>query len=554
MNKTVISCLKNNKIYYLVFLVLALLVLFPLLKPGYVLVMDMIFTPKIRCPEVINTFQTSLCLLSQVLPSQLIQKVLLFSVLFLSGIGMYKLIPGKNIWPKYFAGFFYALNPFIYSRFLYGHLGLLLGYAILPFAVKSIFILFNHFKWSNFLKVLLFLILTGIVSAHIAFMLLLFFVIYSTIYFFRKKGKLLQRINFFKSILIVAVLCVIVSAFLIYNNHQKATIISNFNQNDLEAFKTLKDDNFGYGFNVLSLYGFWGDQQGHYLNQKYFAPYWYILAIVIFALVICGSVAGFKSSHLQIQIKVKTFIIVAIIAFVLSIGISSSPFSLINQFLYNNFPLYYGFREPQKFVALLCFSFSFLAAIGLQSLSAILINRKKEILCIIISVFVAAVPFMYSPGLLWGFRGQIYTSEYPNEWYEANQYLNKDIDDFKVLFLPWHQYMKFNFAHRVIANPASIFFDKETIAGDNMQLDEIETQSNRAESQYIEDILRKKETINDFGERLKKLRIKYVILAKETDYIYYTNTFLDRQTDLEIVYDKNSIKIYKNTILAPVDK
>ena len=148
--------------------------------------------------------------------------------------------------------------------------------------------------------------------------------------------------------------------------------------------------------------------------------------------------------------------------------------------------------------------------------------------------------------MVWGFGGQLYTSHYPQSWLEANEILNQDRDDFKVLFLPWHLYMPFSFAeNKVIANPAPRFFDKETIAGDNIEVGNIYTHSKRPISQLVENVvLKKTQGIEDLGERLAPFNIKYIILTKEADWQKYD--FLNEQKDLKIVYDLAELKIYQN--------
>jgi len=72
-----------------------------------------------------------------------------------------------------------------------------------------------------------------------------------------------------------------------------------------------------------------------------------------------------------------------------------------------------------------------------------------------------------------GFWGQLKPTDYPEDWYEINDILNNDPQDFNVLFLPWHQYMDFKWipnTQKRVANPASNFFDKPAIQGENTEI------------------------------------------------------------------------------------
>lgn len=546
MNR-LIFWLKHKKwIPYLVYSALALFILLPLFKSGYVFTMDMVFTPELRMPDQFNLLGIFLYLINFVLPSTIIQKSILFLVIFFAGISMHRLIPGKSEWPKYFAGIFYVINPFVYSRFLYGHLLLLLTYALFPFVIKSIFNYCKNPKGNNLLKVCLWFLLIGIVSLHGFILLITFFVVALIFYSFKERKKRNKLIKLIALSLLVIALCVAWLAIFRAGGSNIPDSISSFTEEDLAVFQTVEDEKFGLPFNVLALYGFWGDAQDQYVIQKDFVPIWPILAGIILVLVIWGVVVGFRSNKYNLKWKTGIFLTVGILSFILSLGIAWKPLAPLNQFLYDYLPFYYGFREPQKFIALLCLAYAFLGSTGVRDIIRKLEDKKMKILRSAAIVFFIVLPFLYSPGLCWGFWGQLRARDYPSEWYEVNSMLNKDQEDFRVLFLPWHQYMYFHFAERIIANPTPRFFDKETIAGDNMQIGDIETHSTRPESEFIEDILQKRETIRNFGQELTALNVKYIILAKEADYIYYTKTFLDRQEDLELIYNESNLSVYQN--------
>jgi hypothetical protein len=102
--------------------------------------------------------------------------------------------------------------------------------------------------------------------------------------------------------------------------------------------------------------------------------------------------------------------------------------------------------------------------------------------------------------------------------------------------------MRFGFADRLIANPASRFFDRTTIQGDNAEIGLIERQTSNATSEKIEkEILA--EDRQEVSKKLKALGIKYVVLAKEADYKDYG--WLDSQPGLGLVSDTATLKVYE---------
>lgn len=79
----------------LVFLLLAMIILGPLLLPGYILSLDMLWTPKMPTPDwsLPNApLVASLWLLGLIVPSMVLQKVVLLAIFWLTGFGMYRLM------------------------------------------------------------------------------------------------------------------------------------------------------------------------------------------------------------------------------------------------------------------------------------------------------------------------------------------------------------------------------------------------------------------------------------------------------------------------------
>src|SRR3989338_134839 len=181
----------------LIFAIISLIIISPLLLDKYVLTLDMIISPSaIHGVKTLDDFiygfwanrpnQDNLGLSMSGIPmyllilflkifisASILQKIELFLIFFLSMLSMYLLIDAKPL-PRYFAAFFYAINPFVYTRLLAGHWYLLLGYAILPFFVKEL--LKKDFKVKN---IVLWLALIAVFSLHIlamSFLIMLVFI------------------------------------------------------------------------------------------------------------------------------------------------------------------------------------------------------------------------------------------------------------------------------------------------------------------------------------------------------------------------------------------
>jgi len=164
-----------------------------------------------------------------------------------------------------------------------------------------------------------------------------------------------------------------------------------------------------------------------------------------------------------------------------------------------------------------------------------------------------STPFIYSFTIFDGFHGQLKTTDYPKDWYAVNDYLKEDKQDFNILFMPWHLYMDFKWLptpQKRIGNPAIIFFDKPVIQGENMEAGTVYSSSLNPVTGYIEFLLGKKDKIENFGELVAPLNVKYIILTKEVDYGQYD--FLYEQRDVELVRDTENLVVFRN--MHPVSR
>jgi hypothetical protein len=126
---------------------LALLALGPLLVRGYVLTYDMMFVPRLELGRALLGLDTAVprsvpadllvALTSRLIPSDLLQKLLLAGVFVGAAAGAARLIPAHALAPRAAAATLYAWNPFVYERLVMGHWGLLIAYAALPWAVGA---------------------------------------------------------------------------------------------------------------------------------------------------------------------------------------------------------------------------------------------------------------------------------------------------------------------------------------------------------------------------------------------------------------------------------
>jgi hypothetical protein len=524
----------------MIYAVVALAVMAPLLLPGHIMTLDMALTPNLPLPEISSSsfvFRLLLYLLNIVVPTHIIEKALFLAILMLSSLGMHQLIsrsfPRKNDdlaseWGIYVAGALYAINPFTYSRFMAGQYSVLLGYALLPFFVRTILDFLAQPNRKRGILLVLWTLAISIVSIHSIGLIAIFAVCAfgASVWRYRKKPGHIRSILKFGVAAFMTVL--LASSYwlvpFLTGDNSAGQAAQRFTVGDRQAYATTGSgavERFG---NVIQLQGFWAEAKDLYLLPQEYIPLWGFVTLGIWILV--G--AGFKSL-LQGGRRYEAFILA--MAGAASVLLAMAGVG--------------GFREPQKFIGLLAMAFAFLAAHGIPRVIHWLSSKTGETVALVGLCAVLILPVLWTPTMFWGFAGQLRPRAYPADWFIANEKLNQDTGDFKVLFLPWHLYMHFRFAGRIIVNPACDFFDKPIIVSNDPELQGSSlADQDPQKAKLSRDILPDAATNPGFARELGNENIKYILLAKETDAEAYN--YLNHQAALELVYESDTILLYRN--------
>ncbi|MDW7731325.1 MAG: hypothetical protein SCH66_02720 [Methanolobus sp.] len=538
------------------YFLLALLVFHPLFSPGYILTLDLIWTSDTHSifDYVLNygiggqlPFILIIQLIGSVVPAQIVQKTILFLILLISGFAMHRSVPVHSPHAKYFAGTLYMVNPFIYVRFLAGHFYLLAAYAFVPVAIQTyVAFLKDNARWK---KNLVWTTFIGILDPHA---LLLVAVIQICILGFYLQEHKTESKTLIKHHVKLFLAYVMLNMFwilpLLVPVSSNSRILEQISYQDLSAFTGIGTISGNILISIAMMYGFW---RGGYEYPFHMYPLW--VFVIMFAIILFFSVYGFFSGRLSNDTFLKRGLALsAVISLVLGSGVTYPYFASAFQFLFDNFFFFKGMRDSQKFVGILILTYSFLGSMGIDEIIREIKDRKpkntivgnyKAISSVLLLV-VLLVPATYSFTMFNGFHGQLKPTDYPEEWYAANSYLMNDSEDFDILFFPWHQYMTFSWTGRRIANPASIFFDRNTITGENMEVGGIYSHSTTPTQHYVQYLLEHKHNITNFGELVTPLNVKYVVLAKEVDFREYD--FLYDQEDMTLVMENDIIAIFRN--------
>ncbi|HTW96204.1 MAG TPA: hypothetical protein VMD74_00915 [Candidatus Methylomirabilis sp.] len=550
----------NGNIFF--FIAITVFILWQMLKPGYVLTLDLIFTPKLYFGDFfitgyfLNTFPLIFLqkLLNQFLTGWMVEKIMIVSLFFLIGYLAYIYLPvPKKYYARYFAALFYLINPFVYERFLAGQLTVLFAYAFLPPFIAALIKFNRQPLWKNIFKLYGWLILINIFSLHLFVMSALALVGYFVVSLFfgiirlgiypprpRSAATPPEEGNNFKpasaslsktrpwswliKFLLGGLIFLVVSSYWLvpYFVHQNAAVINDFGQSNWQAFATAGDKYLGTAINVAALYGFWEEHElwaDYFLWPKDNFIFWLITIAALFILLISGIVWGIKRKR-KLTIAL---LLIASASFIFSCGVGETVFKNFNWWLFEHLNFWRGFRDSEKWSSYLVLVYAILSGWGVVYLSELW--EKKKILKYFVYLLMAlAILGTYTE--LGGFARQLQPVWYPQSWYQAKAMLDKDQSDYQVIFLPWHEYLSLDFNRNIItANPAQGFFGPKIVQGENMEVGGVFSQSTDLANKAIENILLDPRQPPDQAlELLKAKKIKYILVMNKVaaeDYLKY---------------------------------
>jgi hypothetical protein len=540
-------CRHEKRSMWFEYALLSFIIILPFLLPGYILTLDLVFTPHFSWPtELTNTYplEALLWLLHFILPGDVIEKIILFLILLLSGVGMHRLLQSikvkegiaPEIWKIaiYFGGIFYMINPFTYSRFMAGQWMVLLGYALLPFFIQAFIRLLALPSGKQAIVTALLAFSIVSVSLHHVGMLLivgLVIVIMASMLRYWRNSEHVRKF-FLWALASVGIVAVLSSFWLIptfLGQNSTAQAVTHFNESHFKAFETNGGGVIGATAQVVRLQGFWVEARGLYSLPQSLVPFWGLIFLILWVLVIIGAIKAWRRNRMLVGIAVSLV--------VLGIILAATP---LLELLAKVLPLVGGYREPQKFVNLIAIGYAILGSFGAAYMIQWGAKKFSELGGQVVTVVCLFLPLAITPTMLWGFSGQLTPRAYPVGWYEMNQELKNQGSDKKTLFLPWHQYAKFNFSGRIIANPAEKFFETPIIVSNDPEFKNVQPtvpDDNKSKIAATLDDPKKLAGV------LREQNIEYILLAKENDAENYN--YLNSDSSFKLIKENNDLKLYK---------
>ena len=383
----------------------------------------------------------------------------------------------------------------------------------------------------------------GVVSTHYLMISLILISIVLAINFVKQKFD----IGFLKKSLLLALGVLILSSYWLIPAFvgSTSTPLATFGPEHWEAFKTAGSGYGGTLGNVLSLHGFWGEHEPwieRFVLPKDGGWVFGISLVIFFSIIITGIYAGLRDK--QLRAKVSFLIFIMFLATVFSCGIGEGFFRNFNLWMFEHVSFWKGFRDSEKWSALLALGYAFLGGLGARFILLYFQKHEYRRIAFYISI---AIPLLYTPMMLFGFAGQLKAVQYPNSWAEVNNVLKQD-KNCRALFLPWQQYYSLHFNNEILtANLSRSYFDCDIVQGKNMNLGDVVSQGGNGE-EY--DVIEREVTNNNTNsdsviEFLKQKGIKYIVFTDdvigEDPYRY---PFLGSKYLFRVIYSEN-IYLYR---------
>lgn len=418
-------------------------------------------------------------------------------------------------------GLVYAINPFVFERLAVGQLGLLAGYALLPWAVRAllqvqpvpVYVARAALWWAAL----------GALSVHFVWIV---GVLALSVALVRRGAVLLP-------LALTAGLTAVLSSYLLFAQLGQARPVS-VGATDVAAYATRGDPHYGRYVNVLGLYGFW--RQGPRL-PKDVVRVWPLILAAILLLAVFGAWSALRDPCRRSLASV--LLLSGTAGYFLALG-TQGPTGWFFRFLFDHLPLFQVMREPQKFLCLTALAYAVLFGWGAQQL---LVWSTDRALKVALTVLVVSLPLAYSPTFVNGLSGQVTGVNVPAGFPRADRLMGDGPEH--ILALPWHQYLSFPWTGRVVANPAPVLFHRNVIIGDNVELPGVYTTSTSTRSAYLQSLYATGAGQSDFGSKVARLGVRYVAVAKTLDWQSFD--WLRAQSDLRVDLDTPDLTVYEVT-------
>jgi hypothetical protein len=387
---------------------------------------------------------------SRVVGGEVVQKTVLVAIVLLGAVGAGRLVPASRATPRIAAGVLFAWNPFTYERLLLGQWSLLLGTALVPWALAAALRWRRGEPGSGWSMVLWFAAMTaaspyvGAIGGATALACALW----------PPRAPGARRSWALVGALVVVSLPWALPAVLGPHVPDRPRLAA-------ELFRARSDSPLGTVGSLLSFGGLWRPDLAPPGRTT-------VAWIPAFALVAGVAAFGWRALRARTPAGWRRGLVAAAVA---GLALAAAPsLPLLNgvmRWVADDVRGAGFLRDSQKFVipwmALLAVAFGCGVDRALDRLPA----RRVALA----GAALALVPIALAPTLAWGAWGRLHPERYPPSWEAVQAVTSEDPSDGAILALPWHAYFPFPWNHdQAVHQPAPRYFGRRTVAATSLEV------------------------------------------------------------------------------------
>lgn len=396
-------------------LALALLVVAPLLRPGYLLLRDAVSTPRsylsdsalgLTAAPRATPQDFAVALASNLVDGGVLVKALLVLGLWLAGWGAAQLVsvvlPAVGVSGQFVAITLAVWNPYVAERLLQGHWSLLLGYGCLPWVATAMVGLRTHAGWWGFFGLACWVALAGLTPTG----LLLAATVALTCV--AAPGDGWPRWLCAATALGIAVVGALpwLTASVLgpsLTSHTAANALG------VTAFAPRAEPGLGTLATLASLGGIWNGEAVPTSRTTFFA--------VLSAVTLLGVVAAGLPAAVRRPVAVP-LLVLAVVSVVVPAGLATGPGLHVLGAVVDAVPGLGVLRDGQKWVALAMPGYAVSSA-GV----AVTLTRLKPA----VTALACCLALMLAlPDLAWGVWGKVVPVHYPSGWATVSAAINNE--------------------------------------------------------------------------------------------------------------------------------
>ena len=451
-------------------LAMAIAVAAPWLRPGYVLNIDMVFTPHQALipwmfgldgglPRAVPE-DAIVGALAGPLPGQVLQKVVLLATLWLAGLGAARLMREAPLSARLIAASIYQWSPWLAERLVIGHWALSLAYAAAPWLVDSVLRLARARTRQGTVggagRVLLWAALASWVPTGGVIALVL-----ATGVFLRSQTaqtarseptrpadegttagpRLWVRLSVYCGVLALSLPWIVPS--LLHRVSGAADPLG------VEAFRLRPDGPWGSVLTALSLGGVWNGDAVPFSRA-------FGLGVALSVVLLLAGIFGLRR---MAEIFGRGFAIWLTVLAALSILVALGSGTSLGTRALIAIPGAGILRDAQKPLVLLAIWFAVAAPLGLlrwiATISQPAGRRALVVLC-------ALAPLLAMPDFAWGVAGRLSPVSYPQSWTELRSKLGEHSG--AVASLPWSTFRRYGWNdQRSVTDPLPRFLAQTVV-------------------------------------------------------------------------------------------